>query len=52
MLSFEGGDMDQDCVSFLQGYCPAVFIIILLMEPYLFLLKPVSIPVGPSDVFP
>ena len=39
-------------VSFLQGYCPAAFIIILLVAPCLFLMEQVGFPVDTSDVFP
>ena len=52
MSSFEGVDMDQECVSFLQGYCPAAFIIILLVALGLHLSELVSLPIGPSDAFP
>ena len=52
MLSLEDSDMDQDHVSSLQVYCPAAFIIILLVAPCLLLLELVSLPVGSSDMFP
>ena len=52
MSALQGSDMDQDCVSFLQGYCHAAFIIILFMALHLFLLELVNLPVGPSDIFP
>ena len=35
MSSLEGSDTHKDCVYFLQGYYPAVFIIILLVVPHL-----------------
>ena len=52
MSGLEGSDIDQDCVSFPEGNCPAVSILILFMVPHLFFLELVSLPVGPSEVFP
>ena len=37
MSSLEGSDMDQDCVSCLQGYCPAAFVIVLFVVTCLLL---------------
>ena len=49
MSALEGSDTDQDCISFPQGYCPAVPNIILFTVQHLFLLELVVLPMGPSD---
>ena len=48
--ALEGGDMDKDHVSHLQGHCLAASVIILFVAFHFLLLKKVSLPVSPLYV--